>query len=220
MPQAPNPTTASRPSLGESVRAARQAQGLTLKEVSQRSGLAISTLSKVENGQMSLTYDKLLALSDGLRVNVATLFETPASTRPRTATTRRSVSRRGEGRAVQTEWYDYLYQFTDLARKRMIPIMAEFHARSLEEFGELIHHGGEEYCYVLAGRVAVHTEFYAPDMLEPGDGIYLDSTMGHAYLNAGEEPARAIVVCSGVDPELDAALIALLSGRPRAAMEE
>lgn len=205
-----------RPSLGEAVRAARQAQGLTLKEVSARSGLAVSTLSKVENGQMSLTYDKLLALSEGLRVNVAKLFEAPgAAQRPVTA--RRSVSRAGEGQRVRTDWYDYLYQFADIARKRMIPILAELHARSLAEFGPLIRHTGEEYCYVLQGRVAVHTEFYAPDLLEPRDGIYLDSSMGHAYLNAGDGPARAVVVCSGIDPELDAALIALLSGRRRGA---
>jgi transcriptional regulator with XRE-family HTH domain len=219
MSEAPD-LTASRPSLGESVRAARQGQGLTLKEVSQRSGLAISTLSKVENGQMSLTYDKLLALSAGLRINVATLFETPTLAGHRPTATRRSVSRQGQGRHLRTDWYDYLYQFTDLARKRMIPIMAELHARTLEEFGALIRHSGEEYCYVLEGRVEVHTEFYAPDVLEPGDGIYLDSTMGHAYLNVGEGPARAIVVCSGVDPEVDAALIALLSGRGRGAVEE
>ncbi|MBP0494478.1 helix-turn-helix domain-containing protein [Pararoseomonas indoligenes] len=207
--------TAGRPSLGECVRAARQSQGLTLKEVSARSGLAISTLSKVENGQMSLTYDKLLALSEGLRVSVATLFEAPSATRPVTA--RRSISRAGGGRRLRTDWYEYLYQFTDIARKRMIPIMAELHARSIAEFGDLIRHTGEEYCYVLEGKVEVHTEFYEPDLLEPGDGIYLDSTMGHAYLNAGEGAARAIVVCSGIDPDLDAALIALLSGRLRGA---
>lgn len=207
--------TTGRPSLGESVRAARQSQGLTLKEVSARSGLAVSTLSKVENGQMSLTYDKLLALSEGLRVNVARLFETPGVPQ-RSVTARRGVSRAREGQRVQTDCYDYLYQFADIARKRMIPILAEMHARSLAEFGPLIRHTGEEYCYVLEGRVAVHTEFYAPDLLEPGDGIYLDSSMGHAYLNAGEGPARAVVVCSGVDPDLDAALIALLSGRREA----
>src|SRR5690606_18481840 len=126
--------------------------------------------------QMSLTYDKLLALSAGLRIEIGALFGVPAGAGPRPAT-RRSVSRRSHGQSVRTEWYDYLYQFTDLARKRMIPIMAEFHARSLEEFGTLIRHEGEEYCHVLEGRVAVHTEFYAPDVLEPGDGIYLDSTM-------------------------------------------
>ncbi|MBO1074602.1 helix-turn-helix transcriptional regulator (plasmid) [Roseomonas marmotae] len=202
---------APRPSLGESLRAARLAQNLTLKEVSARSGLAISTLSKVENGQMSLTYDKLLQLSEGMRISVAALFGTlPAAPRPVMA--RRSISRGGQGRRVQTPCYEYLYQFTDLARKRMLPVMARLEARSLAEFGELIRHDGEEYFYVLRGRVMVHTEFYAPDVLEEGDGIYLDSSMGHAYLNAGDEPALALVVCSGVDPELDDALIALLGG--------
>jgi len=59
-----------------------------------------------------------------------------------------------------------------------------------------MRHAGEEYLLVLEGRVAVHSEFYAPEILETGDGIYIDSNMGHAYLNAGDGPARAICVCS------------------------
>jgi len=72
----------------------------------------------------------------------------------------------------------------------MVPIVAEVRARSLDEFGPLLRHGGEEYFLVTSGRVAVHTEFYAPEILGEGDGIYLDSTMGHAYLNAGEGTFR------------------------------
>ncbi|WP_163362811.1 helix-turn-helix domain-containing protein, partial [Klebsiella aerogenes] len=56
----------ARPLLGDCLKAARRIRGLTLKEVSERTGMALSTLSKVENHQMSLTYDKLLQLSAGL----------------------------------------------------------------------------------------------------------------------------------------------------------
>ena len=47
------------------------------------------------------------------------------------------------------------------------------------------------------GTIAVHTEFYAPEILHEGDAMYLDSTMGHAYLNAGEaESAQGVCLCS------------------------
>jgi len=65
-----------------------------------------------------------------------------------------------------------------------------------EEFGPLLRHAGEEYFLVTSGSVEVHTEFYAPEILHEGDGIYIDSTMGHAYLNAGEQPAKGVCLCT------------------------
>ncbi|KJC51866.1 XRE family transcriptional regulator [Bradyrhizobium sp. LTSP857] len=191
--------------LGQCLKAARQARGLTLKQVAERTGMALSTLSKVENGLMSLTYDKLLQLTSGLKMEIAELFNpavaAPAQGRPVTA--RRSISRSGQGQIITTKFYTYTYQCTDLIGKRMVPIVAEVRARSLDEFGPLLRHGGEEYFLVTSGRVAVHTEFYAPEILDEGDGIYIDSTMGHAYLNAGEAPsAKGVCLCTSEAPDL------------------
>src|SRR5690349_6773363 len=167
----------SHSQLGQCLKAARQARGLTLKQVAERTGMALSTLSKVENGLMSLTYDKLLQLTSGLKMEIAELFNpavaAPAQGRPVTA--RRSISRAGQGQLINTKFYTYTYQCTDLIGKRMVPIVAEVRARSLDEFGPLLRHAGEEYFLVTSGRVAVHTEFYAPEILDEGDGIYLDS---------------------------------------------
>jgi len=142
--------------LGQCLKAARQARGLTLKQVAERTGMALSTLSKVENGLMSLTYDKLLQLTSGLKMEIAELFNpavaTPAQGRPVTA--RRSISRAGQGQVITTKFYTYTYQCTDLIGKRMVPIVAEVRARSLEEFGPLLRHAGEEYFVVTSGRVA------------------------------------------------------------------
>ncbi len=60
--------------LGPALRALRQAQGWKLRDVAERSGLSVSTLSKVERGQLSLTYDRLIQLADGLDVDISTLF--------------------------------------------------------------------------------------------------------------------------------------------------
>jgi transcriptional regulator with XRE-family HTH domain len=184
------------PSLGECLRLARRSRGLTLKQVSERTGLAISTLSKVENHQMTLTYDKLLQVSRGLEIDVGDLFNPLASLGTANGSNRRSVCRSHEGQMIVTHSYKYLYQHTDLLGKGMIPIMTELLARSLDEFGPMMKHDGEEYLLVIAGKVSVHTESYAPIELYAGDSIFIDSTMAHAYLNAGEGVARAICVCS------------------------
>jgi uncharacterized cupin superfamily protein len=56
--------------------------------------------------------------------------------------------------------------------------------------------------YVLEGAIRLHTEFYETDVLEAGDCAYFDSTMGHAYLSAGDKPARLLVMCSSATPNL------------------
>jgi transcriptional regulator with XRE-family HTH domain len=191
--------------LGQCLKAARQARGLTLKQVAERTGMALSTLSKVENGLMSLTYDKLLQLTTGLKMDIAELFSPagPRTEQGRPVTARRSISRAGQGQVVNTRFYTYIYQCTDLIGKRMVPILAEVRARSLQEFGPLLRHSGEEYFLVTRGSVEVHTEFYAPEILHEGDGIYLDSTMGHAYLNAGDEDsAKGVCLCTSEAPDL------------------
>lgn len=203
---------ADTPSLGACLRAVRTTKGMTLKTVSVRTGLALSTLSKVENGQMSLTYDKLRQLSDGLGISVAELFEPLAPPARTVVTARRSVYRAGQGRRVATTQYEHLYQFTDITRKAMVPIMARIEKRTLAAFGPLMRHPGEEYFLVLKGRVAVHTDQYAPDVLEEGDGIYLDSTMGHAYLNAADADASfGVCVCSGEMHEIETSFAPFIS---------
>jgi mannose-6-phosphate isomerase-like protein (cupin superfamily) len=92
----------------------------------------------------------------------------------------------------------------------MIPVVARIRARSLEEFGELVSHPGEEFVFVLSGRIDVHTEFYDPVTLGEGESIYLDSTMGHAYVAAeGCEEATVMAVNSSAEEGLMESLMNL-----------
>lgn len=194
--------TQARP--GAVLREQRLARGWTLADVSARTGLPISTLSKVENDKISLTYDKLARLSQGLEIDISRLFG-GADTPQRAVTGRRSVTRSSEGRAIETRNYGHRYVAADLLNKGFIPIVAEVRARSLAEFGELVSHPGEEFAYVLEGTVDLYTSLYAPLRLHVGDSIYFDSGMGHAYIAASDGPCRVLSVCSGTEAQLIAA---------------
>src|SRR6056297_2933011 len=63
--------------LGVGVRELRKARAWTLEQAAQEAGLARSTLSKIENGQMSPTYEALKKLADGLGISVPQLFTPP-----------------------------------------------------------------------------------------------------------------------------------------------
>ena len=63
-----------RKSLGDGVRRLRRQRGWTLAQLSKNTGLAISTLSKVENNQISLTYHNLAKLASGMSLDLADFF--------------------------------------------------------------------------------------------------------------------------------------------------
>jgi transcriptional regulator with XRE-family HTH domain len=197
----------AHPTLGEVLRDLRKHRGWTLKEMSEESGIPVSTLSKVEHDRLSLTYDKLLQLSQRLQIPISELF---AESEPADegVTARRSIGRSEDAIRVTTPNYDYYYLCTELRRKRMIPIITRIRAKSLSEFGDLVRHSGEEYIYVLEGTIIVHSEFYDPVTLNTGESIYIDSNMGHAYVAAEDcEEALVLGVCSSDDDALVSSLM-------------
>lgn len=182
--------------LAQRLRALRNERGLTLNDLAKRTGLSRSTLYKVENSGMSLTYQKLLQLKDGLGVDIAQLFHAaPASTE--VAGTFREVGRRGEGDLVSTPNYEHYYLCNEIVHKALTPILGKVKVNSIAEFGELSTHPGEEFTYVVEGTVEVHTKLYRPVVLNPGDYVYVSSTMPHAYINKGPGAATILTVCSG-----------------------
>src|SRR3954447_25395412 len=196
----------AHPTLGRILRDLRNHRGWTLKEMSERSGIPVSTLSKGEHDKLTLTYDKLLQLSQKLHIRISELFAEGDSA-GEGVTARRSIGRQDDAVRVTTPNYDYYYLCTELRRKRMIPIITRIRAKSLSEFGDLVRHSGEEYIYVLEGTISVHTEFYDPVTLRAGESIYIDSNMGHAYI-AAEECDEALV--RGVGSSEDEALMSSL----------
>jgi transcriptional regulator with XRE-family HTH domain len=190
------------PTLGSLIRGLRTQSGWTLQEMSDKTGIPRSTLAKVEHGRLTLGYDKLMQLSKRLNIRMSELFASGDELAGR-AMTRRSVGTTDSAVRVETPNYEYFFLCPDLRKKRMIPIFGRIRAKTLEEFGELVRHPGEEFIYVLTGRVAVHTEFYEPVILESGQCAYIDSSMGHAYILApGCDEASLLAGCTSSDDEL------------------
>jgi len=202
--------TPQHPTIGGLLRSLRARKGWTLKQMSEHSGIPLSTLSKVEHDRLTLTYDKLLQLSQRLNLRMSELFaEQDAAPEP-PVTARRSIGRIEDAIRVNTPNYDYYYLCPELRRKRMIPVLTRVRAKTIAEFGDLVRHSGEEYIHVLEGRMEVHTEFYDPMVLETGESVYIDSNMGHAYIAAeGCDEVLLLGVCSSADEQLMASLMNL-----------
>ena len=180
--------------LGERLREIRLANQWTLEDVSQRTGLARSTLSKIENDQISPTFTAVQKLIGGLAIDLPQLLSPPRQ-QPRTIG-RRDLTRRGAGQLHPTPTYEHELLSCELAQKRMIPFKTIVRARSFDEFSEWVRHDGEEFLMVLEGEILLYTEFYEPLALESGDSIYFDSDMGHALVSVSDADAVVLSVCT------------------------
>jgi transcriptional regulator with XRE-family HTH domain len=181
------------PALGQRIRLLRQARRWSLSELNKRSTIATSTLSKVENGILSLAYDRLQLIAGAFGLSLSEFFAAESST-DSAAVARISWAHRGSGEIVNSGAYVYHYLCTSIRAKRMVPILSQVIARNVTEFGKLLRHEGEEFVFAYKGRIEVHTEFYKPQILEEGEAVYIDSRMGHAYTNAGSGEAWILSV--------------------------
>lgn len=182
--------------LGLRLRDLRRKRNLNLSDLARLSGLSRSTLYKVENSGMSLTYEKLIHLSRGLSVEISELFRTAPEPQEEATMGRREVGRGIRGDLIVTPNYDCYYLCNEIVRKGLVPMIGRVKARSLADFGPPTAHPGEEFTYVLEGAIEVHTKLYRPVLLDRGDHVYLDSTMPHAFLCRSAEPALILTVCT------------------------
>ncbi len=179
--------------LGARVRELRKARNWTLEQAAGQAGLARSTLSKIENGQMSPTYDALKKLAVGLEISVPQLFTPPQAER---VNGRMAVTKAGAGTAQATATYEHELLAETLTKKQMLPYRARVRARSMDEFDGWVRHDGEEFLYVLTGVVRLYTEFYEPVDMRRGDSAYYDATMGHNVISISDEDASILWVTS------------------------
>jgi transcriptional regulator with XRE-family HTH domain len=179
----------------------RKSNGWTLAEVSRRTGVAISTLSKIENGQTQPAYSVMTRLAAGLDIDFVDLLG--GNPHPRFSGAARAITRAGQGAHFRNDMGIYEALGSDLAAKSLQPMLIDIPPRSPDSSSVRSAHRGEEFVYVLAGPVVFEMSPYAPTVLETGDSVYFDGAMEHGFHAVGPEPSRILSICfagSGAEP--------------------
>jgi len=177
--------------IGPRLKEIRRTLDRTLAQVSEATGVSISNLSKIENRQISPSFDIMKRICDGLGISIEDLVRPGAKS---VVSGRKTTTRDGEGDHFTSGQYDYRAHASELSRKTMVPLEILVRARSVDEFDHWSQHRGEEFVYVLSGAIEIHTEHYAPFRLEQGESAYFDSSMRHLYVTVGKDDARVLSV--------------------------
>ncbi len=181
---------------GAAIRKLRLARGWTLAELADEAKIPLSTLSRVELGQNALNYEKLVRLCKALEVDIQGLVtrEAESSSIP---SGRRSVTRAEQGDAVRLGVNTGRLAAGDLLEKNFTPVTLHLNASSLDDHGAMTVLPGEAYVLALTGQTVLHSQLYAPLVLNPGDGVYFDGRSPYALLAGDEGGATALLISAG-----------------------
>ncbi|MFK0095953.1 helix-turn-helix domain-containing protein [Pseudomonas sp. NPDC090592] len=179
--------------VGQRLRQVRKARQMTLKQLSEASGVPLSTLSKMELAQVSVSYEKLAAAARALNVDIAQLFRSGATVSAPVPVTV-VVDSLPAAAGYSTGTYDYHPIAGDFPERRMTPAYARIIARERGQFDDFIRHPGQEFALVLSGRVRIEFETGEAVSIGPQETAYFDSQVGHIYLSESEDGGDAQVM--------------------------
>jgi transcriptional regulator with XRE-family HTH domain len=178
-------------SLGDRIRRVREMRGLTVKDLSSRTGIDTDTLGRIESSKLIPALGQLVRLGKALDMKMG-YFISPGIDKPMTVVLkheRRPVSRYGEAKSML---YGYSYESLapDKANRLMEPFIITLVPTGTEEYST---HAGQEFLYVLEGEIKVQVGDRA-DSLKAGDAVYYDSNQPHVVRCVGTAPAKVLAV--------------------------
>ena len=178
--------------IGRALQRLRKDNNWTLATVSAKTGVAISTLSKIENNQSSPNYDVLIRLAEGLGVDFVELVK--GGSFSTFAPGSRTITRNGATTCYNSPLGEYHALSSELAKKSLQPMLVRvpFGKQAPES---LSSHWGEEFLYVLSGTLKFFMEPYRETLLEKGDSVHFDGVVPHGFVAVGDEEAWILAVC-------------------------
>lgn len=176
--------------LGVRIRALREVRGLSLAQLSEKCGVPGATLSRIENNKLSPTFGVLARVMMGLEVDWVDLTA-PKAAEPGERLVSFAEPGDGAARTVRESTAAVLHSHQNA---RSLPLLLDVRTRSLEESGGLIGHRGEEFCYVLSGKLVLHLQGRPPRIMKAGASALFDSATPHAYLAGDAAGAKILVV--------------------------
>ena len=155
--------------------------GLTLEDVASRAGIDVSTLSRLESGKRRLALDHLPRLAAALSVSTDELLGAPETVDPR-------VRAPSHTRHLVTYWPLTRHGGTGGPQAFKIRISA----RRRTPPAELPTHEGQEWLYVLSGRLQLilgEQHF----VIDPGEAVEFSTWTPH-WFGTVDGPVEAIIL--------------------------
>jgi transcriptional regulator with XRE-family HTH domain len=173
--------------LGKRIKEMRVKKEMTLKNLSDATGLSTGFISQLERGLTTISVDSLQKLSEALEVNLNYFFKT--------AVKRESVVLKRHQRSILAVENQFIYyqMSSDYSDKTLFPRMIELLPLKELEKLDSFSHEGEEFIYVIEGILTLVVDDEQYD-LYPGETAHFDSTRSHNWYNSTNQLVKILAV--------------------------
>lgn len=181
---------------GARIKQKRLERGWSVRHLSAHSGLAISTISKIENNKMVPTVDLFSRLLAALQTTPGDWFfetaqaaEAVKDVKPFVTVTRGGGQKKSDHPSIRRE-----VLLGDAEHKDIVIMRQLFPAHIEETDRKLVGHLGNEVVFVVRGTLQMSFKGRKKVLLNPGDSLHFSSAIPHLYESHGGSECEIIMV--------------------------
>jgi transcriptional regulator with XRE-family HTH domain len=182
--------------IGDKIRTFRETKNITVNEMSERSGLGVEQITRIESNEDFPSLAPLIKIARVLGVRLGTFLDDQTALGPVVSRREERESDEGIGftnDSVSKHKYMLYHALSnDKSGRHMEPFLIDIESSEKADF-DFSTHEGEEFIFVLKGKVEIN---YGKSVyhLNEGDSIYYDSIVAH-HVHAGDDnPAKILGV--------------------------
>jgi mannose-6-phosphate isomerase-like protein (cupin superfamily) len=179
MPKSKKP---QRMVIGVKIKNVRMEKGVPLERIANETGFSVDHLKKIESGKAIPPVGAILQIARALEIDSASLLREPES----------KMEKRIKAHTKRTENYAYSTLTPGAENKHLKAFRVLIEANE-EHKGVDYHHEGEEFNYVLSGKVQVTVGDHV-NTLATGDSLHFNSAIPHKLRSVSTERAELLVV--------------------------
>ena len=178
----PRKKAKQRVPVGQKIKKARTGKKIRLDQLANQTGFATDYLKDIESGKAIPPVGALLQISRALEIDSGALLKEPDS----------QLESRIKAHTKRTENYAYTTLTPGAENKHLKAFLVTVAPRQNHK-GVGYHHEGEEFVYVLQGKIEVDVGEHV-NTLETGDSLHFNSGIVHHMKNASDETTELLVV--------------------------
>ncbi len=185
---------ADKSTVGAKLTAVRESRKLTLEQLAERASLDVAIARQIESGDLVPSLGPLIRIARALGVRIGTFLDDQENVGPvlvRAGEPHKVMYVSDKQHPVHSD-LDFFSLAANKAGRHMEPFLIDIQPSSAQEV-HLSAHEGEEFIYVLGGKVEI-TYGAENHRLTAGDSIYYDSIVPHSVHCTGNQPAKILAV--------------------------
>jgi len=179
--------------IGKKVKELREVQGMTLSELSEKSGVQIATLSRIENLKMTGSLESHMNIAKALNIDITQLYTNIVEEEDKVdLKTPQSMT----DFFVGSDKSSYEILTSKVFSKRMMPILLKIEpgGKTNKEQNQI---GSEKFVFVLDGKIEVKVD-NETFSLSKHNTLYFNASLEHCLINKDKSTAKVICVTTPV----------------------